>query len=267
MIAVILPSRGLIFSQTADEILQNVRDIPHKFFFSHRKPIPECFESPTQEALKDKEVTHLWFIEDDMILKPDTLKRLIEVDKAVVTADYPINKDGRGAVFTVDKQVVFTGTGCLLVQREVFEEMKTPYFRTDMRWNIKNYGTFLKMTRVDDNSVGYGLHDVNFCMNLYGKNIPIHKITGNIGQRKLLALGKAGSNNGEHLIEEWTKVNKDHLLKSIKKWPVEQKGVLVELSTPTGNVSVSPNHAKTLVRKKLATRLPKKKLVVDWNRE
>ena len=50
MIAVILPSRGLIFSRTADEILQNLKDIPHKIYFSHRKPIPDCFNEPVEEA-------------------------------------------------------------------------------------------------------------------------------------------------------------------------------------------------------------------------
>lgn len=267
-IAVILPSRGLIFSKTAEEIIQNLKGIDHKFFFSHKRPIPDCFEIPTIEALEDESITHLWFIEDDMVLKPDTLKSMHELDVAVVTADYPINKDGRGAVFSVGKEVVFTGTGCLLVKREVFDELKKPYFRTDIRWNAKNYGTFIKMTKVRTGQIdGYGLHDVNFCMSLYERNIPIHKLEGKLGQRKLIALGKAGSNDGAHQIEEWKKVYKDHLLKQIKKWPVEKTGDLVEVVTPTGNILVSPAHAKTLVRKKLATRPPRRKLVVDWGTE
>lgn len=268
MIAVILPSRGLMFSQTADEILQNVKNLPHKFYFSHRQPIPDCFEIPTNEALKDPSVTHFWFIEDDMILQPDTLQNMLDIDMAVVTADYPINKNGRGAVFSIAGQVIFTGTGCLLVKREVFDELKQPYFRTDMKWNIKNYGSFLKMTKVRDGSVdGYGLHDVNFCMSLYAKEIPIHDSGLVLGQRKLIALGKAGTNDGAHQIDTWTKVKKDHLLKTVKQWPVEKKGSLIEVSTPTGNVLVSPKHAKKLIKEGLATRLPRRKLVVDWNTE
>jgi hypothetical protein len=267
-VAVILPSRGLIFSQTADEIIANLRTIPHKFFFSHRRPIPECFEIPTEQALLDDSITHLWFIEDDMILPPDTLRELIATDKAVVVADYPINKNGRGSVFEVDKQIVFTGTGCMLVKREVFDELRKPYFRTDMRWNIKNYGSFLKLTRIKSGTLdGYGLHDVNFCMNLYNLNIPIHKIDIVLGQRKLLAWGKAGSNDGAHKIEEWTKVKKDHLLKAVKLWPIEKKGSLISVMTPTGEITVSPAHAKKLVKEGLATKMPRRKLVVDWNEE
>lgn len=264
-IAVILPSRGLMFSQTADEILQNLKGIDHRFFFSHRKPIPECFEKPANSALLDDTVTHLWFVEDDMILPPDTLAKLIAVDKAVVTADYPVNKDGRGSIFSLDKQVVFCGTGCLLIQREVFDELKSPYFRTDTRWNIKNYGDFLKMTAAEQSNLeGYGLHDVNFCMELYKRNIPIHKIDTVLGQRKLISLGKAGSNDGAHNIETWTKVKKDHLLKTIKQWPVMPTGNLVTVLTKDGEINTSAAHAKKLIRLKLATKPPRRKLVVDY---
>src|SRR4051812_9654624 len=121
-VGVILPSRGLMFSETADEILQNLKGIDHKFFFSHRQPIPDCFEKPTNRALLDDSITHLWFVEDDMKLAPDTLSKLLVVNRAVVTVDYPVNADGRGSIFKVDKQIVFCGTGCLLVKREVFNE-------------------------------------------------------------------------------------------------------------------------------------------------
>lgn len=269
MIAIILPSRGLMFSETADEILQNVRLVQKegwrtKFYFSHKRPIPECFEKPTNRALLNDDVTHLWFVEDDMKLAPDTLKKLLDTNAAVSTIDYPVNKDGRGSIFKVDKQVIFCGTGCLLVKREVFDELRSPYFRTDMRWNIKNYGDFLKMTVNRDQTDGYGLHDVNFCMNLYHLGIPIHAIKGKAGQRKLINLGKAGTNDGAHNIEVWSKIVQGHLLKQVKKWPVEKKGVLTSVMTPTGEINVTKSHAKTLIDKGKATALPKRKLVVDW---
>jgi hypothetical protein len=268
MIAVILPSRGLIFSQTADEILQNLKNIPHKFYFSHKRPIPDCFEIPVKEALKNPETTHLWFVEDDMVLKPDTLAKLLAKNVAVVTADYPVNKNGRGSVFRVGKEFVFCGTGCLLVKREVFDEMKAPYFRTDMRWNIKNYGSYFKMTRSQTTYLdGYGLHDIQFCMTLNRLGIPIHAITSKLGQRKLIALGKAGTNDGAHNIEVWTKIEPNHLAKQVKKWPIEDKGKLVTVMTDEGEMSVSKAHAKKLISLGKATKPPKRKLVIDWNTE
>jgi hypothetical protein len=264
-IAVILPSRGLMFSQTADEILQNLKGIEHKFFFAHGKPIPDCFEEPTNRALADETITHLWFVEDDMILSPDALRNMINVEKAVVTVDYPTTDYGGGAVFKIKGQVIFGGTGCTLVMREVFDELKKPYFRTDICWNIKNFGDFIKIIAVprgEDNS-GYGLHDVNFFMNLYRLEIPVHDAGFTVGQRKLKALGKAGTNNGAHQIDEWTKIKKDDLLKKVKKWPIEQKGNLSSVIIDNKEILVSHSHAKKLLKASIATKPPKRALVVD----
>lgn len=264
-IAVILPSRGLIFSQTADEILQNLKDISHKFFFSHRKPLPECFEEPTSRALLDKDITHLWFVEDDMILPPDILNKMLEMDKAVVTADYPTTDYGGGAVFKVKEQIIFAGTGCTLVKRAVFDELKPPYFRTDICWNVKNYGDFIKIIAVPRGKSpdGYGLHDVNFFMNLYRLEIPVHDVGFTVGQRKLKELGEAGSNNGAHQIEEWTKIKKDDLLNKVKKWPIERKGNLVTVLINGKEVLVSRTHATKLIKLGKATKPPRRAVVVD----
>lgn len=266
-VGVILPSRGLIFSQTADEILRNLEDINHRFFFSHRWPIPGCFEMPTREALEDKSITHLWFIEDDMVLQSDTLKKLLKADKAVVTIDYPINKQGRGSILAdAGGKILITGTGCLLVKRAVLEEMKRPYFRTDIRWNIKNMGGSIKLTGAKTGQIdGYGLHDVNFSMNLHRLNIPIHCIGGKLGQRKLVALGKTGTNDGAHNIEVWTKIKKNHLLKQIQGYPIQPTGKLVEVIAADRNILVSPKHAQTLIETGLATIPPKRHSTIDWS--
>ena len=213
MIGVILPSRGLIFSRTADEILQNLKDVPHKFYFAHKRPIPECFNEPLERALKD-DVTHIWIVEDDMVLPKGTLTQLLEMDKAVVTADYPVNEKGRGSVFALKGQTIYCGTGCLLIKREVFDELKRPIFRTDVRWRMKNYGKQIKISSHYSEDEGYGLHDITFCMSLYERSIPIHVIKTKLAQRKLVSLGKAGSNNGAHVIEIWKEIKKDQIGKA-----------------------------------------------------
>jgi hypothetical protein len=265
-VAIILPSRGLMFSKTAEEILHNVKDVPHKFFFAHKLPIPDCFEKPTNRALLDEEVTHLWFVEDDMILPPDILKQMLDMDVAAVTADYPTTDYGGGAVFKVKGRIIFCGTGCTLVKREVFDELKSPYWRTDICWNVKNYGDFIKLIAVprgENTLTGYGLHDVNFAMNLYRRDIPIHDVGTTIGQRKLKALGKAGSNDGAHQIDEWTKIKKDDLLEKIQKWPIEARGNLLTVLIGDKELLVSQDHAKKLIKSGKATKPPRRAIVVD----
>lgn len=264
-IGVIFPSRGLVFSRTADELLQNLKGIDHKIYFAHKKPIPECFNDPLEEALKDKDITHIWIVEDDMVLKPNLLWDMLAQDKAVVTVDYPVNKDGRGSVFTINKQTIFCGTGCLLVKREVFDELPRPIFRTDIRWTMKNYGDFIKMSSFIVEEDGYGLHDINFCMALYERGIPIHVLDGKLAQRKLKSLGKAGTNDGAHNVEIWSKIVKNHLLKLIKSWPAEKYGKLITVDTDYGHMNVTQSHANKLIKLGIAKKLPNKDLVIDWS--
>lgn len=263
-VAVILPSRGLIFSQTAQEILDNVRSIEHKFYFSHRQPLPQCFEEPVNRALRDEDITHLWLVEDDMVLPPDTLQKMLEMDKAVVTANYPTTKRGDASVLTIKGRIIYGGTGCTLVKRGVFDELKTPYFRSDIMWIPKNYGDCIKFTGVQNaEHKGYGLHDVNFFINLYRLDIPVHKVDFTLGQRKLKSLGRAGSNDGAHNIDVWTKVKKDRYFTLKKSLPIEETGTLTEIETESGNVLASAEHAKKLIKAGLAKRVPKRAVIID----
>lgn len=263
-IAVILPSRGLIFSRTAEEVLKNVKGIGHKFYFSHKKPIPECFEAPTLEALKDPEVTHLWFVEDDMILTDNTLGDMLAMNVAVVTANYPTTKKGNAAVLSVKGRIIYGGTGCTLVKREVFDELTPPYWRTDILWKPKNLGDCIRFSaRKRLKSEGYGYHDVNFFMNLFKLEIPVHKLPYTLGQRKLVALGKAGTNQGAHQIEEWHKVEEDRYFSLIKNLPQEKETGLVEIMTKEGTLLAKPDHAEKLIKAGLGSKPPKRSVVID----
>jgi len=269
-VGVILPSRGLIFSQTAEEIVTNVQGVRHKFFFAHKLPIPECFETPTRRALQDKTITHLWFVEDDMILPPDVLKSLVDADKESIACNYPINNQGRDAMLIdAEGRVVFSGTGCLLVKRAVFERMKKPYFRTDIGWQGHNYENFIKLisskSRKDNR---YGLHDVTFGVQLYKEGRPIIKSPILLGQRKLVALGQAGTNDGAHQIEEWTEVNENTIYNEIRSYPAKPVGSLVTVMiNGIESPMMDAKHAAMLMEKKGATPPPKRSVIIDDSAE
>lgn len=265
-IAVILPSRGLIFSKTAEEVLNNLKGIPHKIYFSHKRPIPDCFEEPTQKALQDPDVTHLWFVEDDMVLPPDTLKKLLQADANAVTFDYPVTKDGNGAVFYDNGgTVVFCGTGCLLVKRRVFNSIKAPYFTDTIRWTLLNYGEAVKLTGSYSSEPGYGTHDITFSLKLWNTGVMIKVIKGKLAQRKLVNLGQPGSNNGQHNIETWKKVVNNKRLKALQALPIAAGAntKLVTVDTPTGGVTTSRSHAEKLVAQGLGQYPPKRFTIID----
>lgn len=265
-IAVIFPSRGLCFSKTADELLQNLQGFDYDIFFSHGQPIADCFEKPLRKALRSS-YSHIWVVEDDMVLPESTLEAMLIMDAPVVAMDYPVSKEGQGSMFkTKERQVIFAGTGCLLIKREVFDILRPLYFRTDIRWGAVNYGDFIRFTAnyTPTAPSGYGLHDVNFGMKLWQVGIPISD-AGKIGQRKLVALGKAGSNDGAHQIEEWTKIKPDFLFKKFKSMPPQPLGKLVPVNTVDGELLVHPDKARKLIKAGVATKPTKRSVVIDYN--
>lgn len=269
-VAVIIPSRGLIFSRTAEEIVKNTQGVPHKKFFAHGLPIPDCFEAPLREALKDPTFTHVWFVEDDMILPENALRNMLNLMTAdVATYDYPVAKTGQGAVFiSKDGQVVFGGMGCTLVKREALDKLKLPYFRTDVKWRPSNFGTSVMLTagqgtpKPDE----YGMQDVNFYMKLREAGATFEVFPDILGQRKLLALGKAGSNDGAHQIEEWTKVKPHWWQKEIAKFPKMPGSKLKTVIFPSGKrMNVSKDFAKKLISDKRAELVKPTGIIIDTN--
>jgi len=269
-VAVIIPSRGLMHSRTAEEIVKNTQGVPHQKFFAHKLPIPECFEWPLRKALKDPEFTHIWFVEDDMMLPHNILREMLNaITTDVLTCDYPAAKDGRGVVFKAkDGQVVFGGLGCTLVKRKIFDKLEAPYFRTDVKWRPANLGTSILLTAGEGEPKPdeYGMQDVNFYMKLRQAGATFEVYPQILGQRKLLALGQTGSNDGAHQIEQWEKVKPNFWLKHIAKFPKQPASKLKTVVYPDGSqMNVGADFASKLVKEGRAELAKPSALIVDFN--
>ncbi|MBN3037234.1 MAG: hypothetical protein JW834_02200, partial [Candidatus Diapherotrites archaeon] len=134
-------------------------NIPLEFFHSYmdlekpegtvcittkHKPLDEARNRIAKAAL-DSGCTHLFFMDSDMVFPPNALKKLLSLDKPVAGGLYfrtvppykPLllqYKDGgyKTMYEFPDNEVVpvdATGTGCLLIKREVLEKMMEPWFK------------------------------------------------------------------------------------------------------------------------------------------
>lgn len=197
-LAIIMPSRGLIFSETIEEVLREVRslDCEWDIFFSHCVPIPECFNNPTDEALAGQ-YTHLWFVEEDMILPQGILKELLAVGTPVVTADYPVN-GGMCITYNDKGDVMYAGTGCLLVKREVFDRLERPIWDTTHKYGPDS--RLLGIRAGYELEDIYGQHDIHFYMTIRGLGIPIGVAKSLCGQRRVVEYGQRETNDGFHVI-------------------------------------------------------------------
>lgn len=214
-LAVILPSRGLLFSESFEELLRELEPFDYKIYFAHGLPIPDCFNVPLERALKDKTNTHILFCEDDMMLPKGILKRMVDANFPAMALDYPFKEDGEATILhDPEGFAIYSGTGFLLLWRELLDKMPKPILRTDLAWDLRIQKHVLYMWPRDVSSVKtYGLHDINLGLTLYTNGFPIVPAAP-AGQRKLLALGVPNSNEGAHLIKELTKVGIDNITKN-----------------------------------------------------
>lgn len=215
-LAVILPSRGLMFSETFEELLRELSNFNYEIFWAHGKPLPDAFNEPTERALADKDVFAVLIVEDDMIIPKGILGRMFKQNYPVVALDYPFKNDGDSTVLNDPNGFAYwSGTGFILIAKQILEAMPKPVWRTDLAWDTMIKGDSLVFWPRKLNHVAYGLHDVNFGMVLYSSGVPIRMMHKTAGQRKLVELGTPGSNNGAHNIRELTKVGRDMVVKSM----------------------------------------------------
>ena len=101
-------------------------------------------------ALKDPEVTHLYFMDSDVVAPPNTLQKLIKHDLPIVAGIYPmrVNEDDTWSFKGDSKLKAYggwwprgvplsdglmkataIGGSTLLIKREVFELMERPWFK------------------------------------------------------------------------------------------------------------------------------------------
>lgn len=94
-------------------------------------------------ALKDPKVTHLYFIDFDVVPPPDSLQKLLGHDLPIVAGIYPMMANEKVWSFKVDDKwrpygdplctglmkASCVGGSTLLVKREVFEKIERPWFK------------------------------------------------------------------------------------------------------------------------------------------
>ena len=195
-IAVLLPSRGLVFSQTIGEVLREVAPFSYQIFFSHSRPIPEAFNEPMDKILRGS-FDYVWIVEEDMVLPKGILKELLDLNQPIATMDYPAVEGVMCVQRDQDGNVEYTGTGCLLIERGVLELVKKPIFSTDHIWGTD--GKYLG--KRDPREKVYGQHDIHFFKQIKELGIPIG-VTKTVGhQRKIVEYGQKEVNDGFHEIK------------------------------------------------------------------
>lgn len=188
------------------EYTENVRDNYENIrcYYSHNLPIPDCFNSLTQQALADEKVSYIWYIEEDTVPPNKALDELLAVDADIAAIDYGFNSGWNTIVRSaVNNEILFTGFGCTLIKRRVFEKMEYPYFNANKAFNLSNKSWY----DVDPYKV-YGMYDINFGYKARELGFTFAQAEGECRHLQLLELGQKEINKGCHLIGEKDRISR-----------------------------------------------------------
>ena len=144
ILAVLIPTRGLIFTKAVAALDRELVRIPHVRYYTTDLPLPDCRNELVERAL-DSGVgfTHLLMVDDDVIVPEGGVQAMLDLYVDIALIDYPnhwTSAEGKnkGNVAydnwqpgdpTEGKEILWAGLGCTLVKVGVFAKLKRPYFR------------------------------------------------------------------------------------------------------------------------------------------
>jgi len=203
-IRVILPTRGLVFTEMLDALLGNLKGFTHKIYLSADRVIPDSQNYLIDQALHDNP-THLLFVEEDTVMPKNALAEMLLLDADIVCVDYGV---GGWSCITKNKktnEILWCGLGCTLIKKEVFDKLEKPYFRSDKAL-LLNFWPDVKW--IDAGEQAYGLQDIWFFMKAREEGFIIRQLPGEAKHLQLDQLGKREINKGLHQISQKPVVSK-----------------------------------------------------------
>jgi len=223
-IGVGLPTRGIIDTLTIESILKNTKDYDVEFFFTHNLPLPDSRIEVTKRFL-ESDCTHIWWIDDDMVIPDGHLAKLIEAsdENTIATSGYYM-QNGQTSVHYENGVATQCGFGCVLIHRNIIEGTPEPLYLTNL--TKVNFGGDIRW--LEDNSA-WGGEDIWFYHQAVDKaGFKITEVKPLVGHLRIRDWGSKYLNKGVHDIyqldergqdgfrqelgsEAWHKMEKDYI--------------------------------------------------------
>lgn len=201
-LAVLLASRGLVFSRAMESILRecvNLGGWEVALFQTHGLGIPEAQQDLVTRALAwGAQVT--WLVEEDNYMPPGVLKALLKLRLPVAACDY-YNHEGSGPVSMRAGKVEFVAFGCTLVRSGVWRLIGPPYVNKGKRLRFAPCGN----AEEEDTYHRYGGQDLDFSLRCHRLGVQVGRLSlaeWRVGHLSVTKQGSRGSTNqGFHEIQ------------------------------------------------------------------
>jgi len=183
-ICCVIPSRGFIFADTIKTTFLNP-ELPKDTIFKiiTNIPLPECHNECVKQALQT-DCTHILFVENDIVIPAGGITemiRIIESGARHVAIDYGMvvnpSRNGNSTIVEDKGKVMWTGFGCTMFDRTIFEkEFAYPYFTDAYQYRIlgQNPLRYFKETKKGK----YGYLDIHWGIEANERGITLNKVKG-----------------------------------------------------------------------------------------
>jgi len=199
-IAVCMPTRGTVFTETISAVLANL----YQGGFAHQliigvDPIPKSFNDLFREAIKATP-DYIWVVEDDIVPPVGALDKMVQEmeENDIVTLDYPLD-NGKSHIRSYEKRILYAGTGCMLVRTNSLLRMKTPYFSVAWDFIYDEKTRSFKKIRASKNK--WGGQDTYFYIQAREAGLRVYSLPIVCRHLRLEKLGEHLSNKGLHKIK------------------------------------------------------------------
>ena len=205
LIAVLRPTRGLEFAESADSISRELEGFAHldpKRTWD--KAIPESFNYLAEWFFNQTQASHALFVEEDVVMPVGGLQAMLALDTDIAAINYHLRIDGRISQMIRKDKLLWVSLGCTLIKYGVFEKLPRPWFSTDYAITSKSTGSSCKekIQSLEYNPRAYAGHDAYFCFNALQAGFTIGVVPGMLCEHiSIESYGQPNVNDGCHKIK------------------------------------------------------------------
>lgn len=207
MIAVCIPTRGVVFAEVMQGVFDNLTGKPSQILTTTDKGLPDCMNDLVERALA-VDAEYVWVVEEDTVPPPGVLDKMLAANVDYIACDYPVG-DGHTCFGFDDDGLLWTGFGCTLIRADVFRKVERPWFECNMNAVVIRRNGLDYLT-ADNRTVNHaGGHDISFCSKLKRLGIPIHGLHDE-ECRHLKTRWNSGSTNHAWHDQPWLQCHLPH---------------------------------------------------------
>jgi len=183
-ICCVIPSRGFIFADTIKSTFLNI-ELPSDTIFKiiTGRPLPDSHNECVKQSLQT-DCTHILFVENDISIPQGGITEMIKIIESGArhcAIDYGMvintNPNGNSTIVVEKDKVMWTGFGCTMFDRTIFEkEFSYPYFTDAFQYRI--FGSNPLRLHKEEKKGKYGFLDIHWGLQANERGITLHKVKG-----------------------------------------------------------------------------------------